>query len=295
MQLKRCIRNFFKPTFRSYMTALGSVFLFSVFSNCVTCDTLWRKHHVQGVAVMSETDILPVIKSAEGDGLEEKIREVISEDLDFRKEEVSDGFKEKLFSYLEGKVGAVKGQHLTLEEKIMYAQMFSSTLEYNDKANWIEKIAYSDEVDVPGALKGIYEYGKITGMGSEEIIEYRTVVCGQYAKVFASALNVINESSADPEDIHVATLTFVPNFDRHYGKYLDVLVSVLNAVVFSEYRSSVGHVINLVATEDKFYLIEPQQKVSGSHFDSPLAFSDEYLDISVDYAAKLRNVRRTVP
>jgi len=250
--------------------------------------TVWRDYHTQEVPVDEGTNLLDAIKSAPGDSLEEKVHEVIYEMIDFDEEEVGDKFRDRLFGYLSECGSDIKGSRLALEDKINYAQKFSSALEYNYNANFIDSIAYPDREGNPDALGSIAEYIKINNMSSEEIVEYHDVVCGQYSQVFAAALHAINSSSANPEEILVGQLYYVPNYDLSYGPVLDIVVSSLNALGFSEWRSSLAHAKNIVVTDGKLYLIEPQERVDLCSYDSPVSFSYTALDIDSKYADKIR-------
>ncbi len=144
--------------------------------------------------------------------------------------------------------------------------MFSSSLKYKGKANLIMHAVDGDKIDFERAVESISEFSKIDKMSPEDIVEYRTV------------------SSANPSEIHVATLRFVPDYDYDIGGELGTALPVFNAIVFAEYRKSVAHVINLVATDDKFYLIDPQQAV----VKAPVCFSSERLEVYNGYVGKLK-------
>lgn len=253
-------------------------------ANVIAYRTLCRTYTTQNVFVSSGMNMIDVIKGAEGEGLEEKVGNVIDEQIDFRKEEVSDEFRDMLFDFLKEKKINVKGKDMTLEEKILYSRMFSSSLKYNDKANLLMHAVDKGTIDLGKAVESVSEFGKVSYMSPEDIMYYRTVVCGQFARVFAAALHIVNESSANPSDIHAATLRFVPNYDYKIDSGLGMLLPAFNAIVFGEYRESVSHVINLVVTEDKFYIIEPQYGA-----DRHLVFSSKRLDIYDGYADKLKN------
>lgn len=261
----------------------------SIFSNYLVYKTMWRTYHTQKVVIKPDHKLLEVAKKTKGKNLEEKIKNVVNEKINFKKEETDEEFNCKLFSFLESKVGRVKGQDLTFEEKIMYAQMFSSTLNYNTKANLIEYISSGDgKKPVSKTIKSLAEFLKINMMDSNEIMEYGDVVCTQYAKVFSAALNSINDSSTNREDIHIGLLTYVPNKDEDYGGKLNVLISVFNAGVFSEYRSSIVHAINLVATKDKLYIIEPLRDVMRGNYFPSAFFKYVSLDINNEFVEELR-------
>lgn len=250
-------------------------------ANFAAYRTLWRDYNVTSVSIRQETNILEVIKKAKGNNLEEKIKEVIHEEFNFKRENAGENFRKKLFSYLQERVGEVRYQHLSLEDKIMYAQMFSSSLEYNYKANWMEHVG-SDGF-AKKAFESTVEFYKINHMSLDEIADYKTVVCGQFARVFAAALHTINDNSTNREDIHVATLGYVLNYDYKHKNVPRVVISALNAFAFGEYRDSIAHMINIVATDKKFYIIEPQDEPS-----QPISFSNDLFDIDVDYAGKIK-------
>ncbi len=278
---------------RSLLSAIrrfgGAALLgFLIPANIAAYRTVWRQYHTQEIPVTEGTNLLDVIKSAPGGSLEEKVHEVIYEMIDFDEEKISDRFKDQLFGYLSECGSDVKGSPLALEDKINYAQKFSSALEYNYNANFIESIAYPDREDNTGVLSNIAEYIKINNMSSEEIVEYHNVVCGQYSQVFAAALHVINSSSANPEEMLVGQIYYVPNYDFSYGPVLDFVVSSLNALGFSEWRSSLAHAKNIVVTDGRLYIIEPQEVVDLCLYDSPVSFSYTALDIDSKYANKIR-------
>lgn len=250
--------------------------------------TLWRTYSSQGVYIDSSTKMVDVLKDAEGNGLEDKIQNVIAEGVDFSREGVSDEFRDMVFGFLDGKGIDPKGKNLDLEEKILYSQMFSSSLRYNNKANLIVHAVEGDKIYFDKAIESISEFSKISNMSCEDIVEYRTVVCGQFARVFAAALHSINEFSANPSEIHVATLRFVPDYDISIGGELGKVLPVFNAIVFAEYRKSVSHVINLVATDDRFYLIDPQDDVVRMPSGTPVIFSSERLEVYNGYVGKLK-------
>lgn len=251
--------------------------------NVVAYRVLWRDNRSQSVFIGSATNMVDVIKEAEGGNLEEKVGNVIDENLDFSREDVSDEFNDMLFSYLESKGIDAKGKSLALEEKILYARMFSSTLNYNDKANLIVHAVDDDRISLEKAAESISEFDKVSSMDSEDIMDYRTVICGQFARVFVAALHSINDSSANPVDIHVAVLKYVPDYDSAVDGEMGAILPLFNAAVFAEYRKSVSHVINLVATDDKFYLTDPQYGANR------LLFSGERLEIYNGYADKLKD------
>ncbi len=86
--------------------------------NVVAYRTLWRDNRSQGVYIDSSTNMVDVVKDAEGDGLEDRIQNVIAEGVDFSREGVSDEFRDMLFGFLEWK-GIDPRKNLDLEEKIL--------------------------------------------------------------------------------------------------------------------------------------------------------------------------------
>lgn len=270
----------------AYMCGRAVALSFFVSTNFALYHAVLRTYNTTSIHITDSTDIISVINSAEGDDLEEKANNVISERLDFDREEVSDNFKGMLFSYLSKETGFKGGDSLSLEEKINYARKFSATLDYNHKANWLETMVFSENKSFFNIAGSFREYNKINNMSAEEVMKYKAVVCVQYARVFASALNLINESSLNKDDIHVAVMSYVPNDDENLGEKLNLIVSFLNAVAFGEYRVSGAHAVNVVITKDKFYLIEPQQGVDDS--SAPVDFMEETLEIDNDYVRKVR-------
>ncbi len=287
--------------FRSLLSSIRRVtggVLLSVLipANYGAYKTLWRDHHSTPVPVHYDSNILEVIKSAPGDNLEDKVKEAIYEKILFDEVKASEKFQGQMFEYLKINGYDIKGKNLTLDEKINMAQMFSSTLEYNDKANFIDYIYQNKSVkkdkNGPSTTKlvfdSIHEFIKINLMSAEEIVDYHDVVCGQYSDVFSAALNTINKSSANPEKISVGRLYYVPNYDYNYGQPYDFILSASNAIGFGEWRRSVGHAKNIIVTDSSFYLIDPQAKVNSSLPSAPVEFDFTVLDIDSKYSEKIK-------
>lgn len=270
---------------------LGAIMALGFLSatNYVTYKTMWKHYTTTPVPISSSEQLTKVIKGAKGNSLEEKIRSVINETIIFRKGIISEEFDSRLFSYLSKSVGNVKGKELTLEEKIGYAQMFSAELEYNYRADFVENVAGAKGV-LDFLYKGAesaYEFTKIYTLSEEGILKNHSVVCGQFAKVFAAALNSINANSKNPKDIKVGVMIFVPGTNENYGKIDNFLISVVNATMFSEWSSSMSHATNIIATKDKVYIIEPQGRFLSSDANNQVHFDFSILDINNKYVSGL--------
>ena len=216
------------------------------------------------------------------------MHEVVYERISFDKVKANERFKDMLLSYLQENSSPIQGRHLTLEDKINYAQMFSSTLDYNYKANLVNNLSDNNGGVISDTIESVSEYIKINQMNPEKIMDYKNVVCMQYAKVFAAALDVINRSSSNPEDILIGQIYYVPNHTSDYGQSLNVIVSALNAGSLFEWRSSLAHATNIIVTQDKLYIIEPQEQVNSSSYDYQVSFDYTLLDIDSKYADKVR-------
>lgn len=275
------IRNRFPRLYKlGAIMALGFLSL----TNYVTYSTMWKHYTTTPVSISSSEQLTKAIKGAKGGSLEEKIRSVINETIIFKKGISSEGFDSELFSYLSKNIGDVKGKKLTLEDKIGYAQLFSSDLEYNYRANLISYISESRGVDdfLSRGMRSSYEFIKINTMGEEKIVGYRKVICLQYANVFAAALNSINSRSENPEDIKVGVILFVPGYDEDWGVIGDFAVSAVNAALFSEWSSTVPHAVDIIAAKDRVYIIEPQSRFFSSSADQ-VHFDFSILDIKNEY------------
>ena len=278
-------KSFFKGVYR-----LGTAVLLGALipANIVTYRTLWREHHSVSVKVTPETDMMYVIRSSDKGTLEGKVKEVINETIDFYVENTNRRFRKQLFDFLQEKVGNVKYQALTLEEKVMYAKMFSSSLDYNYKANWLDTFAGSKNLNLSDSIDSLSEFYKINKMRPDEIVDYGKVVCGQFSEVFAAALHEINDHSTNREEMLVGSMSFVPNYNGNYGKSLNILLSAFNAAILSEYRPSEPHVMNIVVTKDRFLVIEPQIDVYGNNPSLNDMFSNVSLDINDKFVGRLK-------
>ena len=246
----------------SKLLLLGTLTL----ANYAAYRTLWRDHRAESVEI-TDNSITEAIKKADGDDLQDKLEDVINEVILFQEEEPNDKFKAALSGFLDKKGLWARDMELSLEDKIYLAQNFSSTLSYNTKANIVDNASSAENIDefMIKSLQSIYEFTKLNVMRPDELVEYNDVVCLQYAKVFAAALHEINKSSSNPEDITIATMVFVPNYEEDYGVFFDSALKVVNSLIFSEWRSAVPHAISLVATGEKTYFVEPQSSVFRSH------------------------------
>ncbi len=232
--------------------------------NHVIYSTHWRQYRTEAVVMSKEHGLAEVLRTAEGDSIEEKIEDVVNEKVWYREGVPSDAFRIGLFYMLAGKGKTVIGEELTLEEKIKLAQEFSTELDYNDTANFIRHVGDSEGVvdGVKRVFESAHEFIKITIMDSDEIVAYGDVLCLQYAQVFADALYEIDQASANPVGPVIGTIIYAPNFKESHGDFFDTALSVVNSTLFSEWISSVPHAINVVATDDEVHLIEPQSTSS---------------------------------
>lgn len=285
MGLKKLIKNTLKY---SLITALSLSAGASLFSNYVAYKTLKRNSDTKPIFFRNNRDfnkLFETVKTAEGKNLEEKIKNVINEDIIFSKKEGSEKFNKQLFAYLDDKFCYQKGDSLAIKDKIKYARSFSSNLSYNVPANFIEYIHDDNgKRKVSKIIESISENLKLWSMNPEKMINYENgVLCRQYAETFNAALNSINNSCANPEKIHAGIIDYVANYERDdYGKWLNRILSLSNAVVFSEGINSIPHSRNIAVTEDMMYIIEAKEKILEVY---P---KEIVLDINNKYAGPLK-------
>ncbi len=248
--------------------------------NYLAYRTLWRDYRTEQVSITSESNLSDVVRTAEGDNIKERITEVINEKILFHYSAQNDTLRMQLLDFLSNDNEQVYGEKLSLEEKVRLALKFSTSLQYNYKANFLYYAAQSkNPLEFPKkSIESIVEFTRLGLMTPEDLVDYKQVVCLQYAEVFAHALHEINAVSKNPEELTVGTIVFVPNVKSDYGAFYNIALSFVNHTLFSEWRASEPHAINIVAAKDKIYIVDPQLKSVEQK---------ETLEINREYASEL--------